>query len=28
MYYDVDSKPAIGVKKYDYTQKTSFVWEF
>jgi hypothetical protein len=28
MYYDADSKPAIGVKKYDYTQKTSFVWEF
>ncbi len=28
VFYDVDSKPAIGVKKTDYTQKTSFILEF
>lgn len=28
LYYDEDSEPAIGVKEYDYTQKTSFIWEF
>jgi len=26
--YDRDTKPAIGVKKYDFTQKTSFVYDF
>lgn len=28
IYYDEDSDPAKDVKKYDYTQKTSFIWEF
>ena len=28
IFYDYDSKPAIGVEKDDYTQKTSFIWEF
>jgi len=28
IYYDVDSEPAKGVEKTDYTQKTSFIWEF
>lgn len=28
IYYDYDSDPAIDVKKDDYTQKTSFIWEF
>jgi len=28
VYYDIDSKPAIGIEKNDYTQKTSFIWEF
>jgi len=27
-YYDYDSKPAIGVKKEDITQKTSFIYKF
>ncbi len=27
-YYDIDSKPAIGVEKEDITQKTSFIYEF
>ena len=28
VYYDVDSKPAYGVKKEDFTNKTSFVYDF
>jgi hypothetical protein len=28
LYYDVDSKPAIGVKKMDFTQVTSFSYDF
>jgi len=28
LYYDIDSKPAIGVKKEDITQKTSFTFAF
>jgi len=28
VYYDVDSKPAIGVKETDFTQKTSFTYKF
>jgi len=27
-YYDIDTKPAIGVKKEDITQKTSFIYKF
>ncbi len=27
-YYDVDSKPAIGVKSEDISQKTSFIYKF
>jgi hypothetical protein len=27
-YYDVDSKPAVGVEKTDISQKTSFVYKF
>ncbi len=26
--YNQDTKPAIGVKKYDFSQKTSFVYDF
>jgi len=28
VYYDIDSKPAIGVKETDFTQKTSFTYKF
>jgi putative salt-induced outer membrane protein YdiY len=28
IFYDIDNKPAIDVEKSDYTQKTSFIWEF
>jgi len=28
LYYDVDSKPAVGVEKTDFTQVTSFTYEF
>ena len=28
VYYDVDSAPAIGVGKEDFTQKTSFIYKF
>ena len=28
LYYDTDSKPAIGIEKYDFTQITSFMYEF
>ena len=27
-YYDIDSKPAVGVKYTDFTQKTSFIYKF
>ena len=26
--YDTDSKPAVGVEKYDFTQNTSFIFNF
>jgi len=28
VYYDVDSKPAVGVEDTDFTQKTSFLYKF
>ena len=28
IYYDVDSKPAVGVEDSDFTQKTSFLYKF
>ncbi len=28
LYYDVDSAPAIGIDKEDFTQKTSFLYKF
>jgi len=28
VYYDVDTKPAIGIEEADFTQKTLFIWEF
>lgn len=28
VYYDVDSKPAVGVKKEDFTQTTSLIYKF
>ncbi len=28
LYYDIDSKPAVGVKDTDFTQKTSFIYKF
>ena len=28
LYYDIDSKPALGVEETDVTQKTSFVYKF
>ena len=28
VYYDVDTKPAIGIEESDFTQKTLFLWEF
>ncbi|MEA3521337.1 MAG: DUF481 domain-containing protein, partial [Campylobacterota bacterium] len=28
VYYDVDSKPAVGIEETDITQKTSFAYEF
>ena len=27
-YYDIDSKPAVGVEDTDFTQKTSFIYKF
>jgi hypothetical protein len=28
LYYDIDTQPAIGVKKEDISQKTSFIYKF
>ena len=28
VYYDVDTKPAIGIEETDFTQKTSFTYKF
>ena len=28
LYYDVDSAPAVGIGKEDFTQKTSFIYRF
>jgi putative salt-induced outer membrane protein YdiY len=28
IFYDIDTKPAIGVKKYDFSQTTSFLYQF
>jgi len=28
VYYDVDSKPAVGIEDTDFTQKTSFIYKF
>ena len=28
IYYDQDTKPAVGVEKSDFTQKTSFIYKF
>lgn len=28
LFYDLDSKPAIDVEKYDFTQNTSLIYEF
>jgi len=28
VYYDVDTKPAVGIEEIDFTQKTSFVYKF
>jgi len=28
LLYNYDAKPAVGVEKYDFSQKTSFVYDF
>ena len=28
LYYDVDTHPAIGIEKVDFTQKTAFIYKF